>query len=425
MHKSYEELCALAATGQITGDAMKVLDQHVKGCSSCRAFLEDLVPLKAHVTPVVAGSRIYPYTLPEGMRERFLQRAANDGLALSPGPPMERPVSSGISVPQTRTGFFERFYASHSRPWASWFAPRFVVPALACVLCGALGFVAAEHRVRPSLDRFVVAPLQPSSLRADKTSAEMEALEQHNNDARTRLAAVSTELVHAETQKRELQEELSEIAQRAAAGEQFEKRFREVSAQLEDADARATQLQADLDSERGKAANADAVSLVQQKATEEANSEIAKLEAQLDHLRELDSGKSLAGDLISARNLHIVDVYDSENGERKRAFGRVFFVEGKSLVFYAYDLPDPRRTDKKVEFEVWGEQAGVNTVSINLGAMRSDSSNQGRWVLTCDDPKVLNRINAVYITADHNPQHHSQSRETKLMYAFLGSANHP
>jgi hypothetical protein len=424
MHKSYEELCALAATGQITGDAMKVLDQHVKGCSSCRAFLEDLVPLKAHVTPVVAGSRIYPYTLPEGMRERFLQRAANDGLELSPGPPMERPLPSPISVIRTRTRFFERFYASHSRPWA-WFAPRFVVPALACVLCGALGFVAAEHRVRPSLDRFVVAPLQPSSVQADKTSAEMEALRQHNNDAHTRLAAVSTELAHAQAQKQELREELSEIAQRAAAGEQFEKRFRELSAQLQDADARATHLQADLDSERGKAANADAVSFVQQKATEEANSEVAKLEAQLDHLRELDSGKSLAGDLISARNLHIVDVYDTENGERKRAFGRVFYVEGKSLVFYAYDLPDSQRANKKVEFEVWGEQAGVSTVSINLGAMRSDNSIQGRWVLSCDDPKVLNRINAVYITADHNPQHDSQARGSKLMYAFLGSPNHP
>jgi hypothetical protein len=425
MHKSYEELCALAATGQITGDAMKVLDQHVKGCSSCRAFLEDLVPLKAHVTPVVAGSRIYPYTLPEGMRERFLQRAANDGLALSPGPPMERPVRSGIPVPQTRTGFFERFYASHSRPWA-WFAPRFVVPALACVLCGAMGFVAAEHRVRPSLDQLVVAPLQPSFVNAYKTSAEMEALKQHNNDAHARLTAVSAELAHAQAQKQELQEELSEIAQRAAAGEQFEKRFREVSAQLQDADARATQLQADLDGERAKAANADAVSLVQQKATEEANSQIAKLEAQLSHLRELDSGKSLAGDLISARNLHIVDVYDSENGERKRAFGRVFFVEGKSLVFYAYDLPDSRRANKKVEFEVWGERAGVNTVSINLGAMRSDNSSQeGRWVLSCDDPKVLNRINAVYITADHNTQHDSQPHGTKLMYAFLGSPNHP
>src|ERR1700704_2715292 len=89
MHKSYEELCALAATGQITGDAMQVLDQHVKGCPSCRTFLDDLVSLKAHVTPVVAGSRTQSCAPPEGIRDRFLQRAASAGLELHPGEPLE------------------------------------------------------------------------------------------------------------------------------------------------------------------------------------------------------------------------------------------------------------------------------------------------------------------------------------------------
>ena len=215
-------------------------------------------------------------------------------------------------------------------------------------------------------------------------------------------------------------------AQRAATGEQFQQRFRDVSAQLQEADALAARLQADLELERGRSATADAVSLAQQKATEDAQSTIANLQAQLDHVRELDSGKGMAGDLISARNLHIVDVYDTEsNGERKHAFGRVFFVEGKSLVFYAYDLPGPRRANKKVEFQVWGEQAGLSSVSVNLGAMRSDNSGQSRWVLTCDDPKVLSRINAVFITADPNARPGSQPRGSKMMYAFLGSPNHP
>jgi hypothetical protein len=113
------------------------------------------------------------------------------------------------------------------------------------------------------------------------------------------------------------------------------------------------------------------------------------------------------------------------NGERKHAFGRVFFVEGKSLVFYAYDLPGPKRANKKVEFQVWGEQAGLSSVIVNLGAMHSDNSGQSRWVLTCDDPKVLSRINAVFITADANARPDSQPRGSKMMYAFLGSPNHP
>jgi len=52
----------------------------------------------------------------------------------------------------------------------------------------------------------------------------------------------------------------------------------------------------------------------------------------------LSAGRDIR-DLISARNLHIIDVYDTDShGKTTRAFGRVFFTEGKSLVFYAYDL---------------------------------------------------------------------------------------
>src|SRR5215470_17796229 len=86
MHKSFEGLCALAATGQITGDAMSVLDQHVKKCDVCRAFLQDMVSLKAHVAPVVAGSHARTLEAPAGIRERFLEKASAAGLKLNPGP---------------------------------------------------------------------------------------------------------------------------------------------------------------------------------------------------------------------------------------------------------------------------------------------------------------------------------------------------
>lgn len=419
MHKSYEELCALAATGQITGDAMKILDQHIKECSSCRSFLEDLVPLKAHVTPVVAGSRTQSYTPPEGIRERFLQKAAAAGVRMNPGAAIEVAESSEMSFAPyrkiSRGGFLN---------WRT--APRFVVPGLAGVLCGLMAFAIARYttRTKPT-QTAIAAPVQLLTTHTDQ-AAQMATLQQQNEEADGRLTALSAGLARAQTEKKQLEQQLANLAQRASDEDQFRQRFKEVSAQLEDMNVRTAKLQSDLDSERNRATTAEAVSLAQQKATEDANSKVAALESQFDHLHELDLGKSMAGDLISARNLHIVDVYDTEtNGQRKRAFGRVFFVEGKSLVFYAYDLPDSQRGNKKVEFQVWGERAGVNSVSINLGIMRSDNSGQGSWVLTCDDPKVLNRINAVYLTADAKSRLDSQPRGAKLMYAFLGKPNHP
>jgi hypothetical protein len=420
MHKSFEELCALAATGQITGDAMKVLDQHVKECSSCRAFLQDLVPLKAHVTPVVAGSRTHSYTPPEGIRERFLQKAATAGLKLNPGSPIEITEPTHIVLQQSQRA--NRFGL------LSWIAmPSLAVPAFAGILCGVLGFAIARYGSKPEPTKTVVAtPTQTSTPENNQASAQLAALQQQNNDAGARLTAVSADLARVQAEKKQLEQELASLAQTANTVDQFQQRFKEVSTQLEQADAHAIQLRSELDFERARAASSDATALAQQKATEEATAKVAALESQLDHFRELASGEGMAGDLISARNLHIVDVYDTEsNGKRKRAFGRVFFVEGRSLVFYAYDLPDSHRGNQKVEFQVWGEQAGVNSVSINLGAMRTDNSNQGRWVLTCDDPKVLKRINAVYLTADANSHPDSRPRGAKLMYAFLGSPNHP
>jgi hypothetical protein len=44
--------------------------------------------------------------------------------------------------------------------------------------------------------------------------------------------------------------------------------------------------------------------------------------------------------LISARNLHILEVHDVDGGGKSaRAFGRVFYAEGQTLIFYAFDLP--------------------------------------------------------------------------------------
>jgi hypothetical protein len=428
MHKSYEELCALAATGQITGDAMQVLDQHVKGCPSCRAFLEDLVSLKAHVTPVVAGSRTQSRTPPDGIRERFLQRAASAGLELRPGPPVEIPAQLEVPRPPERIEVSERLHAVRNG-LLDWYdvGPRWAIPVMAAALCGVLGFAVAQHKAGSVPNQAAIAPGTQAPPQVDKSpSTQLAKLGQESAEARRRVAALSADLARTQSEKRQIEQELDRLAQRAASGEQFEQQFKVISAQLQEADDRVTKLQADLDLERGRSATADAVSLAQQKATEDAQSTIANLQAQLNRVRELDSGKGMAGDLISARNLHIVDVYDTEgNGERKRSFGRVFFVEGKSLVFYAYDLPGSKRENKKVEFQVWGEQAGVNTVSVNLGSMHSDNSGQSRWVLTCDDPKVLSRINAVFITADPNARPDSQPRGAKIMYAFLGSPNHP
>ena len=137
-----------------------------------------------------------------------------------------------------------------------------------------------------------------------------------------------------------------------------------------------------------------------------------------------------AGDvreLVVARNLHIIDVHDRDgDGKSQRAFGRIFYTEGKSLIFYAYDLADPRKVDAKVSFHVWGERLGSEKPIQNLGIFQNDDVGDGRWVLTFDDPHVLAQINSVFVTVESSRKMIKEPGGRKILFAFLGDKpNHP
>ena len=57
-----------------------------------------------------------------------------------------------------------------------------------------------------------------------------------------------------------------------------------------------------------------------------------------------------------------------------------------SLIFYAYDLADPKKLDAKVSFYLWGERLGAEKPIKSLGVLHKDDPGDDRWVLTFDDP---------------------------------------
>ena len=81
MHRRYEELCGLAATGQINAGDGADLQEHLSTCSECRAFLDDVVQVGMQGAPVVAASQAVRADIqpPLGIRARFLDRAAAAG----------------------------------------------------------------------------------------------------------------------------------------------------------------------------------------------------------------------------------------------------------------------------------------------------------------------------------------------------------
>jgi len=132
-------------------------------------------------------------------------------------------------------------------------------------------------------------------------------------------------------------------------------------------------------------------------------------------------------ELVGARNLHIVDVYDTDsNGKTKKGVGRVFYTQGRSLVFYAYDLSTSRSETGKYAYYVWGHREGNDESVRNLGSLNPDDVSQKRWMLKVNDGKALSDIDRVFVTLEQNGRVDLRPHGKKLLSAYLGSpANHP
>jgi hypothetical protein len=130
--------------------------------------------------------------------------------------------------------------------------------------------------------------------------------------------------------------------------------------------------------------------------------------------------------LFGARDLHIVDVYDVDsNGKTKRTYGRVYYAEKRLLIFYAFDLEDKQRNRAPAGFQAWGYSQPNESKPQNLGMFTMEDPTINRWVLEVDNPRVLEHIDAVFVTLE-SPNGSSSPRGRRLLYANLATPpNHP
>jgi len=167
----------------------------------------------------------------------------------------------------------------------------------------------------------------------------------------------------------------------------------------------------------------------------------ASLETQINQLsaqlRELDSASQrqeqyLASDrdireLMGARQLYIADVFDIDpQGKTKKPFGRVFYTRGKSLIFYAFDLDQQPGYREAKAIQAWGRPGSTQATPVSLGVFYVDNESNRRWVLKSDDPKVLEEIDAVFVTLE--PKGGSKKPTNKpflLAYLHTAPPNHP
>src|SRR5262249_48248693 len=143
---------------------------------------------------------------------------------------------------------------------------------------------------------------------------------------------------------------------------------------LSNAQSRLSETSLDLASLRS-ARSTDATTIKDQKVRlEELTATIRDQTVIIDRERELLAAGKDIRDLMGARNLKIVDVEDEGTpGKQRPLAGRIFYTQGKELVFYAYDLENKGNVSK-VAFQAWGKREGRSQAPRSLGIFYVDDS---------------------------------------------------
>jgi hypothetical protein len=406
-HEHYEELCALLPIGQLSAEEYQELAEHLRACPSCRHATDDFSVIldKMPVGEADVDEKTLAALQGDSYRARFLKCAVVEGVPFSD------------AVMRSRFSF---------KKW-SW--PRFrLMPSLAAVAATVIVILSIQV-VRLS-KRGSQQNGQPIRQSMEKTARVGDSQDGRLiSQLEARVATLENEVSQQQTFMSDLKGRLSESHAESEAAREELARTRDGLVQLQK-EASETQhaldsAKADLNRARSDKDSVDATLVDQQIKINELAAAVKEKEALAERERQLSAVAKDIRELMGARNLHILDVSDVDgNGRSKKSFGRVFLVEGKSLIFYAFDLGD-RGNPAKVSFQAWGQLEGHQTLAKNLGVFYVDDHAQKRWVLKVNDPEKLTAINSVFVTVEPLG---GAERPTgkKLLYAYLGTqANHP
>jgi len=431
-HQRFEELCALAALGEISSEQFVQFREHIETCASCRVEYEEYVETIDNYLPAASPRQaawrgVNLRELAKGHRQRFLARARAQGFQFTPEVEAE---------------------PSRWRIFGGWLSPypnsTRVGVALATVLMVAVAVLGYKlhqsERLSGARDADVArlaaqnAVLQRElPLRSGvmtPTSASKDRSDLANPASRVQSARALGDYKTKLARSKALEDQLAEATSRISAlEEQVTTRSNdesEMAQKLDQAQATVNQTTEELRRLRESRAEDAAVMAAQEARLSELSSKLAEQVDTIERDKKLLAVDHDIRDLMSARNLHIIDVFDVDgHGKTRRPFGRAFYTESKSLIFYAFDLAPQRPSRTAHSFQAWGYRESARQSAQSLGVFYADDKSQNRWVLKFDDPDVLAQIDAVFVTVEP-PGGSSEPTGQKLLYAYLkGQPNHP
>lgn len=412
-HDEFVALCALFYSGEISEEEWALLQIHMAYCDSCHERFLEYKKLTSDVIPAMAGAAAAELDKAPAESARSLEAA-------------ERKLMQQVESMSAN----QEVHHAQKPTW-----PLTVALIAACAL--GIAFLVSLHFIRtkpqsttgtaqalPVQERpnpgTTAAPDSNVQQALERSQGEVAGLQQQLTAAedrvkRTSLAldSVQKQLQAEQTAHQQISEEKETLSQQLAAAQTEMESLRSRAAMGEADRTQQAMRMASLET-RVRELNAD----IEEKDTalSEKDRMLAADKDFLAHDRDIR-------DLIGARNLYIADIFDTtESGRTAKQFGRIFYTKDRSLIFYGFDLDRQAGLKRDASFQVWG--SGSDRPAVSLGLFYQDDSRK-RWVLRCTDPKILARLDMVFVTVEP-PGGSTRPTGKQLLRAYLQiPSNHP
>lgn len=427
----FEELCALAALGQISAGEYAELRSHLMACEDCRRsrkdyleILHEHLPLVAAGEPADTSSKVALHE--SSYRQRFLQRTEHQGNSPT------IPTSAGNA---TRSGVGA----------GQWYRPnrmaRYALPVAAGLLVAALGLngfqwyrsgerlssaTARVGQLRQEISRLNLqisdqspAGLSPAPVTVsvpDQSGAEMDRLVEELSQAqRERRSA----LAKLRSQSRKLVETQADADALNRALEQARNAETQLSEKLARVERALQTRTSELEALRKQGATREVALGLQEKQIGELARTVNEQAETIRRDQELLAADRDIRDLMTDRNLRVLYVQDNDPDGEQIVDAHVFYSEGRSLIVYAHETPKGGKSLDNFSLQAWGGRSSSLTGSPeSLGIFYADARNDKGWILKFDDAEVLSQIDSVFVTLE--PKEGSlKPGSDPLLYSYL------
>ena len=419
----FEELCCLFALGDLSPNEIVFMREHQRQCEQCRKLVSEFERIMVFDLPAAAVLRnenleaeVTVCAEEKQLLAKVLERA-ND----SPG-------RSRNQAAVAHVGSWVLFIPWWERAWHR--AGAIAAPAgwaVAVLLLGMLGLTRrAGTPVRPQVTSAVVSQEASNSTelrdRAFQAETARDEVTKKLKDSEARSRSALVELARITEQYRNLDSTYAELKNLLM---QEQAQLGQRTSELELARNNLQQEVTVKDSLQGQLSHV--LSQLEKQRTDVARAqEVVDREPVMLPLDEKAVDPSEAKEILGARDLHIVDVYDvDKSGNSARTYGRIYYVNHHLLVFYAFDLARAEKSRVAAAFQAWGFRQPRSTTAESLGLFYLDNASLNRWTLRVSDPQVLSRIDTLFVTVEPPGGSRFPKGRRLLMASLAGPANHP